>query len=221
METTSVWERKGESTLTATKYAGLIAFWTALGLAVSALAASWSATWQPSSTILWVCFLLGLVGTLIASKSDSPSTSLTGYMMVAISLGLTTGPFVAYYTAASVARVMTLTCVVVIGLGVAGALCPESLEDSRGWLFGGLLILLAGLLVLPFLSFLGLPIGRAMASWDWVGIALFSGYVVYDMNRAMRIPYTMVNSIDSAVQIYLDLFNLFIRLLALFGDDDD
>jgi len=36
----------------------------------------------------------------------------------------------------------------------------------------------------------------------------------------MRIPYTMNNAIDAAVEVYLDFINLFIRLLSLLGESD-
>jgi FtsH-binding integral membrane protein len=220
MATASVWDRRGESTMSANLYVSMITWWTALGMAVSAVAAYWSLSWRPSALSLWLAVLVGLAGAAIAAKSESPAVSVGGYMMLAASLGLTTGPYVAHYSAASVTRIMTLTCSVVVSLGAVGAIIPDRLGGWGSWLLGGLLVLLAGLVLLPLLSLAGLPIGGMLTFWDWLGIALFSGYVVYDVNRALRIPYTMDNSIDSAVQIYLDLVNLFIRLLALFGDDD-
>ena len=60
-----------------------------------------------------------------------------------------------------------------------------------------------------------------MTLWDLAGVALFSAYVVYDLNRAMSIPYSMKNAIDAAVEVYLDLINLFIRLLSLLGETDN
>jgi hypothetical protein len=108
----------------------------------------------------------------------------------------------------------------VIGLGIAGALYPRSLESWWSWLFGGLLLLLVGHLLLPLVSYLGVPIGNAMTLWDWAGVALFSGFVLFDLNRAMRIPYTMNNAIDAAVEVYLDFINLLLRLLSLLGEAD-
>ncbi|KXK08595.1 MAG: Inhibitor of apoptosis-promoting Bax1 [Microgenomates bacterium OLB22] len=46
---------------------------------------------------------------------------------------------------------------------------------------------------------------------------MFGAIIIYDLNRAMRIPYTHDNAIDVALGIYLDWVNVFIRLLRLFG----
>jgi len=42
---------------------------------------------------------------------------------------------------------------------------------------------------------------------DWAESCLFSGFVLFDLNRAMRIPYTMNNAIDAAVEVYMDFIN--------------
>ena len=56
-----------------------------------------------------------------------------------------------------------------------------------------------------------------MTALDWLGLLLFGAFVVFDLNRAIRIPYTMDNAVDSAMAIYLDFINIFIRLLSLMG----
>lgn len=49
---------------------------------------------------------------------------------------------------------------------------------------------------------------------------LFSAFIVFDFNRAMRIPKTFLNAFDVGIQIYLDMINLFIRMLEIFGKKD-
>jgi FtsH-binding integral membrane protein len=46
---------------------------------------------------------------------------------------------------------------------------------------------------------------------------LFCAYIIYDWNRALRLPYTVDNAIDAAVALYLDIMNLFIHLLRILG----
>jgi len=220
MDTTSVWERTGESTMSANLYAFWITFWTAVGIATSALAASLALSWEYSLVLFVPAFIASIVGILIAHNNDDPLISIGGYLLLTVSFGAITGPVVAMYTPASVARILFLTTVVVIGLGIAGAILPKSLENWWSWLFGGLLLLLAGQVLLPLTAYLGVPVGNAMTLWDWAGVALFSGFVLFDLNRAMRIPYTMNNAIDAAVEVYLDFINLLLRLLSLLGEAD-
>jgi FtsH-binding integral membrane protein len=42
----------------------------------------------------------------------------------------------------------------------------------------------------------------------------------FDWYRAQAYPKTVDNAIDSAVDLYLDIINLFIRLLEIFGKKD-
>ena len=220
METTSVWERTGESTMSGNSYAFWITFWTAIGIATSAVVACLTLSWDYSLFLVVPAFIASIIGISIAQKNDDPLISIGGYLLNTVSFGAITGPVVALYTPASVARILFLTTAVVIGLGIAGAILPRSLENWWSWLFGGLLLLFAGQILLPLAAYLGVPVGNAMTVWDWAGVALFSGFVVFDLNRAMRIPYTMNNAIDAAVEVYLDFINLFIRLLSLLGESD-
>lgn len=220
MDTTSVWERTGESSMSANLYAFWVTFWTAIGIATSAVAVCLTLSWEYSLFLVVPAFIAAIAGVAIAQKNDDPLISIGGYLLITVAFGAITGPVVALYTPASVARILFLTTAVVIGLGIAGAILPKSLENWWSWLFGGLLILLAGQILLPLAAYLGVPIGNAMTLWDWAGVVLFSGLIVFDLNRAMRIPCTMNNAIDAAVEVYLDFINLFLRLLSLLGEAD-
>lgn len=235
---TGVWERSGTSTISRTQFVLLLGFFTLLGLGVTAYVASLTTGWMVAipgydggkTTFEWVgpvnilvlfigVLVSGIVGSLIALNSDSPPISLFGYLLVAIPFGALLGPVVGMYTAASVVKVMFVTGTMVGVLTIIGAVIPESLESWAGWLFGALCILLVGQLGIPVLGWLipGFPLEGALTFWDWVGVVLFSAYVIFDMNRAMRIPATIDNSIDCALALYLDIINLFIRLLQLMG----
>jgi len=62
-----------------------------------------------------------------------------------------------------------------------------------------------------FLHLPGLSIVISM-----VVVALFSGYIIYDLNRLARTKYaTEGDAIMFAVGIYLDMLNIFLALLQL------
>ncbi|MAA78151.1 MAG: hypothetical protein CL916_02740, partial [Deltaproteobacteria bacterium] len=50
---------------------------------------------------------------------------------------------------------------------------------------------------------------------DWFVAGLFCMYIGYDWARANKIPKTMDNAVDSAASLYLDIINLFIRILSI------
>jgi hypothetical protein len=54
--------------------------------------------------------------------------------------------------------------------------------------------------------------GRATAS-----ARLFSGFVLYDIQRLRYAEGTQSDAVMLAVSIYLDIFNLFLAILRLFG----
>jgi FtsH-binding integral membrane protein len=216
-----VWERSGYGTMSKNLFVLMVSFWTAVGLAGSAIAAYFSQSWGISWLLVIGVLVVSIIGTIIALTSDNPLVSLFGYELVAISLGLLLGPFVALYTTASVVRIFFITTAVVVVLGVVGAVIPDNLEGWGSWLLGGLIILLVGYFIVPIASIFGLPIGHALTILDWAGVLIFSAYVIYDWNRAMRVPYTADNAIDCALAVYLDFVNLFIRLLELTGKKRD
>jgi hypothetical protein len=162
--------------------------------------------------------IVAIAGIFIALKFDVPILSLIGYMMVCIPFGYITGPAVALYTSASVVKVLMITTAIVVILGTVGAVIPDSLESWGSYLFGGLLILILGTFLVPIAGVFGIPIKGALTFFDWVGVVLFSGYVIFDLNRAMRVERTHDNAIDCALSVYLDFINLFLRLLSLMGE---
>lgn len=218
----SVWTREGTGhQLSRNAFAALLSFWTAAGIAASAAAAAYTVDWKPAALWILPAIIVPFLGIFLAMGSDKPILSLLGYALVVVPFGMLAGPMVAMYTAASVAKVFALTTMVVVSLGILGAVWPKSLESWGAFLFGGLLILIFGLFGLALLSLVGVPISGAMTWLDWAGVILFSGYVIYDMNRAMRVERTLDNSIDCAVAVYLDFANIFIRLLSLTGSRKD
>jgi len=56
------------------------------------------------------------------------------------------------------------------------------------------------------------------SNWlDWVVVLIFCGYIGYDWGRANSIPKTLDNAVDSAAALYMDIINLFLRILRIMG----
>lgn len=218
----SIWERQGSShSLSKNLFVALLCFWTTLGIGTSMVSAYLAQDWQLSIWAVLGLFVVSIAGCFLSAKSDNPVFSLLGYGMIAVPLGLMAGPIFAIYTSASIVKIFGVTTGLVVVLGVIGAIYPKSLESWGIFLFGALILLLLGSIGVSIAGAFGAPIQGAMTFLDWIGVFLFSAYVVFDLNRAMRVERTVDNSIDCAVAIYLDWFNLFIRLLSLFGAKKD
>ncbi|QQS23321.1 US12 family protein [bacterium] len=109
----------------------------------------------------------------------------------------------------------TLTITAVIG--IAGILYPKSVAHWGGFLLTGLIALIVCQFGAILLASFGYPVQFAFTALDWVGVFIFSLYIFYDMNQAVRAEFTTRNALTFAVGMYLNIINLFLRLLSLFG----
>ena len=96
---------------------------------------------------------------------------------------------------------------------VMATVATTSKRDFSGlgsWLFAGVLvILLAGIANI----FLQLPLLQIVISA--IAVAIFSAYILFDVQRIINGGET--NYITATLAIYLDLYNIFVNLLALLG----
>ncbi len=226
----SVWDRRGSDSMSKNLFMLMYGTFTFIGLGVTAFAAFLTQGWfQPEHgyvgpipfLVLVIGVLLsGIFGVFIALSSDIPVVSFIGYMMIAAPFGMILGPTVAMYTAASVAKVVFVTFLLTAVLTVIGACIPESLSSFGGWLFSALIFVLLAQFGIPLMGWLipSFPLAGALTLLDWFAAAVFSIYIVYDVNQALRVPATLDNAIDCSVALYLDIINLFIRLLQIMGE---
>ncbi|MHB0978066.1 MAG: Bax inhibitor-1/YccA family protein [Minisyncoccota bacterium] len=183
------------------------------GLMLAILVASVTYVMQPNGWWFIGYFVVALPGVWLSAKSGDWLVSLVGYLMVIGATGAIVGPYTHLYAPALVLQVALITLCVSLGIGFAGAVYPKSVENWGGFLLTGLIILICGDVVRMFMaSYYITPVTLHM--WDWIAVVLFSAFIFYDMNRAQRMAWTLDNAVDSAVALYLDIINLFIRLLA-------
>lgn len=131
--------------------------------------------------------------------------------------GITTYPIVAYYAAAAGAEVVLLAGVTTTV--VFGGLALYATKTKRDLTFlGGMLM--AALLALIVISIFNIfsPLGStAMLVYSFIGILVFSGYVLYDFNRMKQYGVSAEEVPLMALNLYLDFINLFVNILRFFG----
>ena len=97
--------------------------------------------------------------------------------------------------------------------GVMATVATVSKRDFSGmgkWLFAGVLVILLAAVANIFLQ---LPALQLVVSVLAIGI--FSAYILYDVQQVINGGET--NYISATLAIYLDLYNIFVNLLALLG----
>lgn len=184
---------------------------TTLGLLITTLLAlsvkdfSWMNLWS----------LIGLIVVAFAgvfvNQMPRIGASLLGYLMVCVPFGLLTAVTVSLYPAAAVTAAFMVAVGTSAVLWLVGWLIPAIRNDYGLWIIGLLAIFIIGLFVAPMFPAL-------MTIWNILGVIIFGGLIVYDVNKATNCEdKSMVSASQNALSVYLDILNLFLTLLRLFG----
>mgnify|MGYP003566474911 FL=1 len=150
-------------------------------------------------------------GVYLFSSSDNPLVSFVGYNFVVVPFGLIINVVVAQYDPDLVVNAIQVTGLVTLCMMLLGTLYPAFFERIVGALG---IALLAVILVELFQIFV---LGIHHNWLDWAVVLIFCGYIGYDWGRANRIPKTLDNAVDSAAALYMDIINLFLRILRIMG----
>jgi uncharacterized protein len=128
-------------------------------------------------------------------------------------LGLALAPVIAAYADADPAAVWQAAGATAAFVGACGAYGYATRRDLSSWargLFWALLALIGFGLVSIFVS---IPNGNII--YAVAGLVIFGGYTIFDFNRLRRTSEG--GAISIAASIFLDIFNVFLLLLQLFG----
>ena len=166
----------------------------------------------------WVLLLGYLVPTLagivMAAKSQNPVVSFIGYNLVVLPIGIMLALVVPGVPAGIVVKAMALTGMVTLTMALLAIVRPQVFLGLGRTLLIALVVGIVAEVVATFL------LGYRGELFDWFFVLLFSGYIGYDVAKSQAYPKTLDNAVDSALDIYLDVINLFIRLLSILGRRD-
>lgn len=108
-------------------------------------------------------------------------------------------------------RALFTTTTTFLAAGLFGYTTKKSLASLGGFLITGLI----GMLIVGIVGIF-LPWGNTTEMlYSGFGVLLFTAYAAYDLNRLR--DYPKGEYINAAIQLYLDIFNLFIFILRLTG----
>ncbi|WP_087016796.1 Bax inhibitor-1 family protein [Thaumasiovibrio subtropicus] len=154
-------------------------------------------------------FISCFIGIWLFSASDNPIVSFIGYNFVVVPFGFIINMVVAVYDPALVMQAIQLTGMVTGLMMILGTLFPAFFTRIVGALTIALLCIIVVELVQRFVF------GISSIWTDWAVALIFCGYIGYDWGRANQIPKTLDNAVDSAAALYMDIINLFLRILRI------
>ncbi len=155
-------------------------------------------------------FILTIVGMVMmsaAASKQSVGLSLVGYVIFASTFGLTASFGLAINTA------FIATAAITFVFGALGVTFPKFFQRVYGIGFG---ILLATILVEIVLMFMGV----SQTITDLIVIVVFAGFIGYDTYVATTVPPTLPNAVLMASNLFVDIINVFLRILNILGRRD-
>lgn len=161
---------------------------------------------------LWIFigyFVLAIAGIAISARSTNPWISFLGYNLLVLPIGVLLCLILPGIPVAIVTKALLLTGIVTATMTLLGLVVPNVFLGMGRTLFIALIVGILAELVATFLFH------YSGTAFDWIFVVLFSGYIGYDVAKSQIYPKTVDNAVDCALDIYLDIINIFIRLLAL------
>jgi modulator of FtsH protease len=169
--------------------------------------------------IAFILSLVGSIGTLIAlyiAREKSPANLWLMYTFATFEgmlLGLVLESYLTRGMGSVVMNAAATTAAITIAAGTYGANTKRDLSSMGSILTIGLFAVIIASLVGMFFD-----LGPLRIIISVVSALLFTGFLVYDLNRVANAQgVTQGQTILLAVSVYLDIFNLFLSLLQIFG----
>jgi FtsH-binding integral membrane protein len=164
-----------------------------------------------------ILFFIGafacIFGLNFATSSGHEQLAIGLLFGLGLLIGLAVAPVLAYYAKTNPAAVWQAagaTGAFVAALGAFGYATRRDLSSWARTLFWALLALIVFGVVAIFVS-----IPHANLIYCVLGLVIFGGFTIFDFNRLRR--SNQASAVPIAASIFLDIFNVFLLLLRLFG----
>jgi FtsH-binding integral membrane protein len=154
-----------------------------------------------------------IIGLNVATARGREQLAIVLLFGLGLALGLAVAPVIADYAEgdpSALWQAAGATAAFIAGLGAYGYATRRDLSSWGRTLFWALLALIVFGLVAIFVSIPGANIIYAVG-----GLVIFGGFTIFDFNRLRRTDQR--GAVAIAASIFLDVFNVFLLFLQLFG----
>jgi len=186
----------------------------AITLGFTALGSYIGRNFTGGAGILFLVVMFGcIIGLQAASARGHEQLAVALLFGLGLTLGIFLGPVISAYAKADSAAVYQAAGSTGAFVAALGSYGYATRRDLSAWvrpLFFALMGLLLFAIVAIFVSIPG-----ANLIWAIGGLVIFGGFTILDFNRLRK--KSMVGTVPIAASIFLDVFNIFLFFLALFG----
>ena len=162
--------------------------------------------------VLIVYFAGSFTGAAIVEKAKRVGTAAFGFTLMAASMGILLTWLVTGYSFSSIYTAFLMTGIVTVLMMLISLVIPAFFLSIGSSLFLALICVL-------IVEVVGRLVFRMPLRFlDYAIVVIFSGYIGYDWAKAQAFPKSRLNAVKSAADIYLDIINIFVRILSIIGE---
>ena len=167
----------------------------------------------------WVVAIAGIAVLFILNFAiNKPGWNLFLLYLFTFLEGMALSPIINIYLGSGNGYILSeaflITAVTSLGLAVYAWTTKRDFSRLGDYLFFGLILLIvAGIVGIFFGGIFSIPLVGLFISI--FGVAIFSGYVLYYVQRARHMADTLPNAIGITVSLFITVLNLFIYILEL------
>jgi modulator of FtsH protease len=163
--------------------------------------------------LLFIAAFACVFGLNFAAKAGREQLAIGLLFGLGLLLGMAVGPVLAVYAKSQPSVLWQAAGATGAFVGALGAYGYATRRDLSSWartLFWALLALIVfGIIGI----FVAIPHGNVI--YAVLGLVVFGGFTIFDFNRLRRA--NMASAVPIAAGIFLDIFNIFLFMLRLFG----
>lgn len=133
---------------------------------------------------------------------------------ISLFLGISLYPLIDYYISSSGAETVLIAFLLTILIFISLTIYAYNSKKDFSFLGGFLFVALIGLV---FTSIIGFFVKNELLELTlaYVGVLIFSGYIIYDISRMKFVKFTEKDIPGAVLNLYLNLINLFVKLLKI------
>ena len=190
----------------------------ALTLGCTALGAYIARNLSGGAGILFYIVGIGcIIGLNVATSRGREQLAVGLLFGLGLCLGLATGPVLAVYAKAEPSALWQAAGATAAFVAAMGSYGYATRRDLSSWA-RGLFWALLGLIGFGIVGiFVAIPHGHII--YGVLGLVVFGAFTIFDFNRLRRA--NMASAVPIAAGIFLDIFNVFLFMLQLFGGGRD
>ena len=153
-----------------------------------------------------------IVGSIVTHASTSPFVCTIAFIVMAIGMGLILTYYLVTYNVSTVATAFDITIGIAAVMTILAIIRPQFFASiGKGLLVALVVTIIAELICALFFR-------SYFVVFDYIIIAIFCGFIGYDVARAQTYAKTTQNTIKSAADLYIDLVNILISIISNMGD---